>query len=44
VTLPPDRFTGNAYAPYLGLAPDGSPLVLREVGSEEIYALEWSAR
>jgi DNA-binding winged helix-turn-helix (wHTH) protein/Tol biopolymer transport system component len=36
-----DRLTGNAYGAYLGLAPDGSPLVLREVGSEEIYALEW---
>jgi hypothetical protein len=26
-----------------GLGPDDSPLVLREVGTQEIYALEWEA-
>ena len=26
-----------------GLAPDDSPLVLRDVGTQEIYALEWEA-
>ncbi len=26
-----------------GLAPDDSPLVLRDVGTEEIYALDWEA-
>jgi Tol biopolymer transport system component len=28
---------------WTGLAPDGSPLVLRDVGSQEIYALDWDA-
>lgn len=30
--------------PWLGLAPDGSPLVLRDWSSQDIYALEWDAR
>ncbi|HXW90966.1 MAG TPA: hypothetical protein VEK33_10515 [Terriglobales bacterium] len=28
---------------WTGLAPDDSPLLLRDVGTEEIYALEWQA-
>jgi Tol biopolymer transport system component len=28
---------------WAGLAPDDSPLVLRDVGSQEIYALDWEA-
>ncbi len=28
---------------WFGLAPDGSPLVLRDLGSQEIYALDWEA-
>jgi hypothetical protein len=24
-----------------GITPDGSPLVLRDVGTQEIYALDW---
>ncbi len=28
---------------WIGLAPDDSPLVLRDVGSQEIYALDWVA-
>jgi hypothetical protein len=27
---------------WTGLAPDDSPLLLRDVGREEIYALEWA--
>jgi hypothetical protein len=29
---------------WTGLAGDDSPLVLRDTGSEEIYALEWQPR
>jgi hypothetical protein len=28
---------------WTGLAPDDSPLVLRDVGTQEIYALDWEA-
>ena len=28
---------------WTGLAPDDSPLLLRDVGSQEIYALDWEA-
>lgn len=38
-----DLRRAGAYSPWLGLAPDGSPLVLRDVGSQEIYALDWEA-
>jgi WD40 repeat protein len=30
-------------APWTGLAPDDSPLALRDIGSQEIYALDWEA-
>jgi serine/threonine protein kinase/Tol biopolymer transport system component len=30
-------------SPWLGLAPDSSPLMLRDTGTQEIYALEWEA-
>jgi len=36
------RFTGNG-GWWLGLAPDDSPLLLRDASIEEIYALEWEA-
>ena len=26
---------------WLGLAPDDSPLLLRDIGTQEIYALDW---
>ena len=29
--------------PWMGLAPDGSPLLVRDTGSQEIYALDWEA-
>ncbi len=34
---------GELGRPWFGLAPDGSPLLLRRAGSEEIYALDWEA-
>jgi hypothetical protein len=34
------RSTGQAYR-WLGLAPDDSPLLLRDIGTQEIYALDW---
>jgi Tol biopolymer transport system component len=36
------RRTGSAgMGWWMGLAPDDSPLVLRDIGSVDIYALEW---
>ena len=29
---------------WLGLAPDDSPLLLRDTGSQDVYALEWHTR
>jgi Tol biopolymer transport system component len=37
------RQTGN-YGYWLGLALDDSPLLLRDIGTQEIYALDWQAR
>jgi Tol biopolymer transport system component/predicted Ser/Thr protein kinase len=31
------------YGVWLGMAPDDSPLLLRDTGTEEIYALDWQA-
>ena len=28
---------------WFGLTPDNSPLLLRDVGTQEIYALDWQA-
>jgi len=33
----------GSWGPWSGVTPDGSPLVLRNVGSQEIYALDWQA-
>ena len=35
------RQTGFRGAFWTGLAPDDSPLILHDVGIEEIYALDW---
>ena len=35
--------TGGYWGFWLGLAPDDSPLLLRDTGSQEIYALDWEA-
>jgi Tol biopolymer transport system component len=34
------RAFGDMYW-WSGITPDGSPLVLRDVGTQEIYALDW---
>ena len=31
------------YGVWLGISPDDSPLLLRDVGTQEIYALDWEA-
>jgi serine/threonine protein kinase/Tol biopolymer transport system component len=32
------------WAVWLGMAPDDSPLLLRDIGTQEIYALDWQAQ
>jgi Tol biopolymer transport system component len=32
--------TGNV-GPWLGLAPDDSPLLLKDIGTQDVYALDW---
>jgi hypothetical protein len=32
--------TGNV-GPWLGLAPDDSPLLLRDIGTQDVYAVDW---
>jgi len=36
------RQTGY-YGTWLGMAPDDSPLLLRDTGTQEVYALDWEA-
>jgi eukaryotic-like serine/threonine-protein kinase len=33
--------TGGRYGGWLGLAPDDSPLLLRDAGTQDVYALDW---
>ena len=33
-------FTGN-FGPWLGLGPDDSLLLLKDIGTQDIYALDW---
>jgi Tol biopolymer transport system component len=37
------RRTSNLFMPWAGLTLDDSPLIARDVGSQEIYALDWEA-
>ena len=37
------RAMGSVGVPWSGLAPDGSILLLRNVGTQEVYALDWEA-
>ena len=37
------RLTGN-FGYWVGLAPDDSPLLLRDTGTQEIYTLDWQAQ
>ena len=41
VSMKDFRRTGWAGGIWTGLAPDDSPLVLRDIGTQEIYALDW---
>jgi hypothetical protein len=34
------RLTGY-YGAWLGMAPDDSPILLRDTGTQEVYALDW---
>jgi hypothetical protein len=43
VSLKDYRITGN-YLAWLGIAPDDSPIVLKDAGSQELYALEWQTQ
>jgi hypothetical protein len=43
VSLRDYRITGSHLA-WLGLLPDNSPLILKDAGSQELYALEWNTR
>ena len=31
----------STWGPWTGLAPDASPLVVRDISTQEIYALDW---
>jgi len=42
VSLKGFRRTGN-FGPWFGLTSDDSPLLVRDVGTDEIYALDWDA-
>lgn len=43
-TLDPSVLSWGIVGKWTGLAPDDSPLVLRDTSIEEIYALDWEAR
>jgi hypothetical protein len=34
----------GTYGPWFGLAPDDSLLATRDIGSQEVYAIQWPAR
>ena len=35
---------GGYYTVWLGMAPDDSPLLLRDIGTQEIYSLDWQTQ
>jgi Tol biopolymer transport system component len=43
VSLKGFRATGWSGGVWIGFAPDDSPLMLRDIGTQEIYALDWEA-
>jgi hypothetical protein len=43
VSLSDIRRSVGSFGPWTGLAPDGSPLIQRDVSLDEIYALDWEA-
>jgi hypothetical protein len=38
-----DAMLGRRVSHWVGLAPDDSPLLLRDTGSQDIYALDWES-
>ncbi len=44
VSLKDFRLAGGLVGAWFGLAPDDSPLLVRNVGTQEIYALDWDAQ
>ncbi|HZP01995.1 MAG TPA: hypothetical protein VFD30_17035, partial [Terriglobia bacterium] len=43
VSLKQFRFVNTGLDFWSGLAPDDSPLLFRDVGAQDIYALDWEA-
>jgi Tol biopolymer transport system component len=43
VSLKRFQAAGGAFGNWSGIAPDGTPLLVRDASIQEIYALEWSA-
>jgi len=43
INLKDFRLAGGYLGWWFGLAPDDSPLVVRDIGTDEIYALDWDA-
>jgi hypothetical protein len=43
VSLKDIRRTAGTFAPWTGVALDGSLLIQRDAGTSEIYALDWDA-
>jgi hypothetical protein len=43
VTLENFRRVVQPWVSWMGLPPDGSPLLLRDIGSQEVYALDFEA-
>ena len=43
VSLKDFRLAGGLVGAWFGLAPDDSPLLVRNVGTQQIYALDWDA-
>ena len=37
------RLTGGVFGAWYGLAPDDSPLMMRDAATQEIYGLDWEA-
>ncbi len=43
VSLKDFRLAGGSVGAWFGLAPDDSPLLVRNIGTQEIYGLDWDA-
>jgi hypothetical protein len=40
---PLGEVTENPVGPWLGLGPDDAPLLLKDTGTQDVYALDWKA-